>query len=80
VAASAGHHGALIYSQVVLSIALPFPMIALVIFTRRGDIMGGFANRTVTHWTAIIGTTAILLLNCILLLQAAGIPVPGLPG
>jgi manganese transport protein len=71
---------ALIYSQVVLSIALPFPMIALVIFTRRGDIMGGFANRTVTHWTAIIGTTAILLLNCILLLQAAGIPVPGLPG
>jgi manganese transport protein len=71
---------ALIYSQVVLSIALPFPMIALVIFTRRGDIMGRFANRAGTHWTAIIGTVAILLLNSVLLLQTAGIAIPGLSG
>src|SRR5262249_23249109 len=35
---------ALVISQVVLSIALPFPMIALVAFTRRRDIMGPFAD------------------------------------
>ena len=37
---------ALVISQVVLSIALPLPMIALIIFTRRRDIMGAFANGT----------------------------------
>ena len=35
---------ALVISQVVLSIALPLPMIALMIFTGRRDIMGAFAN------------------------------------
>ena len=35
---------ALVVSQVVLSIALPLPMIALVIFTGRRDIMGDFAT------------------------------------
>ena len=35
---------ALVISQVVLSIALPVPMIALVIFTGRRDIMGRYAN------------------------------------
>ncbi len=33
---------ALVLSQVVLSIALPLPMIALLMFTRRADIMGVF--------------------------------------
>src|SRR5208282_3282496 len=37
VALGADPTNALVLSQVVLSIALPFPMIALVIFTRRGD-------------------------------------------
>src|SRR5579863_6163949 len=35
---------ALVLSQVVLSIALPLPMVALIMFTRRADIMGPFAN------------------------------------
>jgi manganese transport protein len=35
---------ALVISQVVLSIALPLPMIALLIFTRRSDIMGQFTT------------------------------------
>jgi len=34
----------LVISQVVLSIALPVLMIALVMFTRRADIMGRFAR------------------------------------
>ena len=35
---------ALVYSQVALSLALPAPMIAVVVFTGRRDIMGAFVN------------------------------------
>jgi manganese transport protein len=68
----------LVLSQVVLSIALPVPMIALVIFTRRADIMGVFANSRWTDAAAIVGTVIILALNVVLLLQTAGINIPGL--
>jgi manganese transport protein len=67
---------ALVISQVVLSVALPFPMIALVIFTRRTDIMGRFANRAFTHTAAIVGTVTVLALNLFLVLQTFDIPVP----
>jgi manganese transport protein len=60
---------ALVISQVVLSIALPLPMISLLIFTGRADIMGAFANSKVTHLAAIVGTTVVLLLNIILIVQ-----------
>ncbi|OCJ07163.1 divalent metal cation transporter [Rhizobium sp. AC27/96] len=69
---------ALVYSQVVLSFALPIPMIALVLFTRNRAIMGNFANGRLTDITAIVGTIVILGLNAILLLQTFGIPIPGL--
>ncbi|NTF45522.1 Nramp family divalent metal transporter [Rhizobium rhizogenes] len=69
---------ALVYSQVVLSFALPIPMIALVLFTRNRAIMGNFANGRLTDITAIVGTIVILCLNAILLLQTFGIPIPGL--
>ena len=71
---------ALVYSQVVLSFALPVPMIALVILTRRRDIMGPFANRRLVSVAAILGTVVILFLNTILLLQTFGVSIPGLPG
>jgi manganese transport protein len=70
---------AIILSQVVLSIALPAPVIALVIFTRRRDIMGAFANSRLTNVAAAFGTILILALNAILLLQTFGVDVPGLP-
>jgi manganese transport protein len=70
---------ALVASQVVLSIALPLPMISLLIFTRRTDIMGKFANSRLTHIAAAIGTVAVLLLNIFLIVQMCGIPIPGLP-
>jgi manganese transport protein len=70
---------ALVISQVVLSIALPLPMIALLIFTRRADIMGGFANSRTTNIAALMGTAVVLLLNAILILQTFGVPIPGLP-
>lgn len=69
---------ALVVSQVVLSFALPIPMIALVIFTRRKDVMGIFKNSPLTEGVAVFGTIIILLLNVILLLQTFGIPIPGL--
>ncbi|MGP8232787.1 MAG: Nramp family divalent metal transporter [Methylovirgula sp.] len=70
----------LVLSQVVLSIVLPVPMIALVLFTRRADIMGAaFANSRLTDVAAIAGTAIILALNVVLLLQTAGINIPGLP-
>jgi manganese transport protein len=69
---------ALVISQVVLSIALPLPMISLLIFTRRADIMGRFANSPLTQAAAVTGTVAVLLLNLFLILQTCGVPIPGL--
>jgi manganese transport protein len=69
---------ALVVSQVVLSITLPLPMIALLIFTRRPDIMGGFANGRLTNVAAIAGAVLVLLLNTVLLMQTFGVPIPGL--
>ncbi len=60
---------ALVISQVVLSFALPVPMVALVVFTRRRDIMGRFANTRLVNGTAICGAAAILVLNVVLLVQ-----------
>jgi len=68
---------ALVVSQVVLSIALPLPMIALLMFTRRRDIMGAFANSRLTNIVAVIGTAVVLLLNGVLILQTLGLPIPG---
>jgi manganese transport protein len=71
---------ALVISQVVLSIALPLPMIALLMFTRRSDVMGHFANSRLTNFAAMVGTVLVLSLNVILILQTIGVPIPGLSG
>jgi manganese transport protein len=68
---------ALVVSQVVLSIALPLPMIALLMFTRRRDVMGAFANSRLTNTVAVVGTALVLLLNAVLILQTFGLPIPG---
>ena len=70
---------ALVMSQVVLSFALPIPMIALILFTRRRDIMGEFANSRLIDIAAIAGAVAVLALNVVLLAQTFGIAIPGLP-
>jgi manganese transport protein len=69
---------ALVVSQVVLSIALPLPMIALVLFTCRRDIMGAFVNKPLTNVVAVGGTLVILALNAVLILHTFGVPLPGL--
>jgi manganese transport protein len=71
---------ALVFSQVVLSLVLPIPMIALVLFTRRRDIMGEFVNSRLIDVVAIAGAAVILALNAVLLLQTFGVPIAGLPG
>jgi manganese transport protein len=46
-AVGANATNSLVISQVVLSFAVPLPMISLLIFTSRRDIMGQFANSRV---------------------------------
>ena len=66
----------LVYSQVALSLALPVPMIALVIITSDRATMGAFANPPALRWVAIAGTVLVLGLNILLMLSLAGIDLP----
>jgi len=66
---------ALVLSQVVLSLVLPVPMIALLVLTGRRDVMGAFVSRRTTRIAAIAAAMVVLALNAVLLLQTAGIPV-----
>jgi manganese transport protein len=61
---------ALVISQVVLSIALPLPMISLIIFTSRTDVMGPFANGRLARGLAILATAIVLGLNAVLIYQS----------
>jgi manganese transport protein len=78
VAMGANSTNALVISQVVLSIALPLPMITLIIFTGRRDIMGGFVNGKVVRAAALLGAGVVLALNLVLIAQAIGLQIPGL--
>ncbi|AOZ69516.1 divalent metal cation transporter [Rhodobacter xanthinilyticus] len=76
VAAGVNATDALVMSQVVLSIALPVPMVALIVFTSRRDIMGAHATRPLTRTLAIVGAGVVLSLNFVLLAEAFGLPIP----
>ncbi len=54
-------------SQVVLSFVLPLPVITLIRFTRRRDLMGSLVNKPITTWLAIACSAIILSLNVWLL-------------
>ncbi len=69
----------LILSQVILSLALPVPMIALVLLVRRPDIMGEFRTGRGMTLLAAGATAIVLALNCLLVVQAIGVPLPGVP-
>jgi manganese transport protein len=62
----------LVLSQVVLSFALPFALIPLIVLTRRASVMGDLVNSRRTNWLAYLSTTVILLLNGLLLFQTLG--------
>jgi manganese transport protein len=67
---------ALVLSQVVLSLALPVPMVTLLLLTRRRDIMGAHVNGALLSWVAAVATAFILVLNLLLVLSTLGIPIP----
>jgi manganese transport protein len=64
---------ALVISQVVLSMVLPIPMIALVTLVRRPAILGRFAIGRGTWLLAMGMTGLVVFLNIILLLQTFGL-------
>jgi manganese transport protein len=64
---------ALVISQVVLSLVLPVPMIALLVLIRHRGVMAGFAIGRRTQALAATATVVVLALNLILLLQSFGI-------
>jgi manganese transport protein len=61
----------LVLSQVILSFALPLPLVTLMIFTSRREVMGEFVSGRLTSAAAVAGTVIILALNVVLLAQAA---------
>ncbi len=69
VALGVGATKALVVSQVVLSLALPAPMIALVILSGDRLIMGRFANGRMMQALAVGSTAVVLLLNVVLLYE-----------
>ena len=76
VAAGVNATTSLVVSQIVLSLALPVPLVALILFVGRRDLMGDLACSRWTVWFAAAVTAVVLLLNVTLLLQLAGIDLP----
>lgn len=58
---------ALVISQVILSFALPFAIIPMLMITGRKDLMGGLANKPLTKATGWLITSLIVGLNAVLL-------------
>ena len=58
----------LVYSQVILSLMIPLPMIPLIIYTRRKSLMGEFVNRNITSILAGLAAGLIICLNIFLLI------------
>jgi manganese transport protein len=64
---------ALIASQVILSITLPIPMLALLHFTSKRTIMGDYVNGTLVKVLGSLGAAVVLCLNFLLLAQVVGL-------
>lgn len=62
----------LVLSQVVLSFALPFALVPLIVLTRRRKIMGDLTNTGIMNVLAYITAGVIIALNALLLYQAFG--------
>jgi len=57
----------LAYSQVILSLMIPLPMIPLVLLTRNKEVMGEFVNRNITTIISIVFVGIILAFNSYLI-------------
>jgi len=69
VAAGYNATASLVISQVVLSVVLPVPMVALLVIGRRRSVMGAFRTGAPVFALAILATVVVLSLNAILLVQ-----------
>ena len=67
---------ALVLSQVVLSLILPVPMVALLLLTGDRAVMGSFAISRPVRLLATAAAVLVLGLNALLVLQTLGIEVP----
>jgi manganese transport protein len=70
VAAGADVTRCLVISQVVLSMVLPVPMIALLVLSRRRSVMGDFAMGPVVGLIACVAAVATIGLDAILVVQS----------
>jgi manganese transport protein len=57
----------LVYSQVILSLMIPLPMIPLVLLTRNKRVMGEFVNRNITTIISVVFVGIILAFNSYLI-------------
>lgn len=64
---------ALVVSQVILSIALPIPMLALLHFTSKRSVMGDYVNGMTVRVLGAVGAVVVLCLNFLLLAQVVGL-------
>ncbi len=60
----------LVYSQVVLSLLIPLPVIPLVLISKNKSIMGEFVNKKITTSMSIIFVIIILVLNSYLIITS----------
>jgi manganese transport protein len=80
IAGGVGGADALVLSQVVLSLTLPVPMLALLRLTADPAVMGGLVNARTLSLAATAAAAVVLGLNLVLLLETAGVGVPYLSG
>jgi len=66
----------LVISQVILSLVLPIPLVALTRFTNRRDVMGAMVNSPLVARLMVLCTAIIILLNLVLILETLGVPLP----
>jgi manganese transport protein len=58
---------ALVLSQVLLAVGIPFALVPLVLLTRRPDLMGVLVNRPSTTAAAAAVSALIIVLNVVLI-------------
>lgn len=56
----------LVYSQAILSVLLPLPMLPLIIYTSNRNVMGEFANRRLITMLSYASSAVIICLNAYL--------------
>lgn len=62
----------LVYSQVILSLMIPLPMIPLIFYSSKDKLMGEFVNRRITTVISLLSSFIILAFNLYLLFTVFG--------